>query len=430
MLRTFYGSAELSADWTGEYEEKSAQWFELFLDLIMVAACSNVAEGFKDDLTVAGFLEFILLCLMYSSSWHLYTHFNARFSETSLLHYSFLYLLLMGLGSMVLASEPGYRFTIGLVSIRIAMVLMNSSVICSLPEARAKARIDIALGVIAITLFISALVIDTHTWTIAVYLLTLVLETLAAFVVARCFPGSFVAMNIDHVDEREGCMVMVALGESVVSAFINSRGADLPAHFYMATCLSLLVIFSLAIFYFATKPPRAMHAMRRSVYSGFAYSLMHYALLPTLLATGVGTKLVSEAVLKATPLSSNALWVLYGSISLALLEMLVIRLLHYWGRQPAPSDPIDVKRIKYAWWAICAVSPLCPLGIALIFEVANPRGVAPISALVGAAAVVLFWLVSETSVMHCLRVLGYGYSGTLEKKRDDPETLLLPERTV
>ncbi|EQC25972.1 hypothetical protein SDRG_16190 [Saprolegnia diclina VS20] len=416
MLRTFYGDTVLSADWTGEYEEKSAQWFELFLDLIMVAACSNVAEGLKDDLSLRGAAAFVLLCLMYASSWHLYTHFNARFSESSLLHYGFLYVLLIGLSGMVLSSEPGRGFTIGLLCIRAALFCMNLSVFWSLPHVRGKAGADMSMGLVAMTLFGIALWIDRPSVTIGVYLASLFLETFLGVALVRFAkrPGTYVAMNIDHVNEREGCLVMVALGESVVSTVINSRGTDLPLAYYIAMSLSLLIIFALAIFYFATKPPRAMHAMRRSIGAGFTYSILHYLLLPTLLAIGVGTKLVSDAVRHDQELSPTSLWVLYGSISLALLIMLLVRLLHYGGRQPAPTDPLLVQRIKYVWWGVCALSPICPPIVAGILEaVASDGGVDPIMALACAAAIILSWLVSETAVMHSLRALGYGYSEAL-----------------
>ncbi|KDO21992.1 hypothetical protein SPRG_12851 [Saprolegnia parasitica CBS 223.65] len=397
MLRTFYGDAALSADWTGEYEEKSAQWFELFLDLIMVAACSNVAEGLKDDLSLRGAAAFVLLCLMYASSWHLYTHFNARFSESSLLHYGFLYVLLVGLGGMVLASEPGRGFTIGLVCIRAALLCMNLSVFWSLPNVRGKAGADMSISLLAMTLFAFALYVDHPTVTIGVYLASLFLETLGGVTLVRFAkrPDMYVAMNIDHVDDREGCLVMVALGESVVSTVINSRGTDLPSAYY---------------------PQREMHAMRRSITTGFTYSMLHYLLLPTLLAIGVGTKLVSEAVRHNQELAPTSIWVLFGSISLALCIMLLVRLLHYGGRQPAPTDPLLVQRIKYVWWGVCALSPICPPVVAYILQaVATDGGVDPITALACAAAIILSWLVSETAVMHSLRALGYGYSDALHE---------------
>ncbi|OQS06567.1 hypothetical protein THRCLA_01388 [Thraustotheca clavata] len=409
--------------WSGEYEEKSAEWFELFLDLIMVAACSNVADGLKEDLSFNGWVQFFVLCFMYSSSWHLYTHFNGRFSETSLLHYVFLYLLLIGLGGMVLASEPGARFTIGLILIRVALLCMNTSVYWSLPQARAKASMDMALDTAAIILFVCALYVDSHTFTLTVYALAAVQQTVFAIIFSQlsCLVQNRIPMNIDHVDEREGCMVMVALGESVVSAVINSRQIEqeLPTRFYAAMQLSLLIIFSLAIFYFAAKPPREMHAMRRSVFTGFGYSVLHYFLLPTLLAIGVGTKLVSYSVLHSLPLSSTALWILFCSISLALLEMLLIRLMHYWGRQPAPTDPEPIRKIKFIWWGVCAFSPLFPLIAAYILEAAT--GVDPIIALIVAASIIMVWLISETAVMHSLRCRGYGYTDVLPKKRESEE---------
>ncbi|OQS06570.1 hypothetical protein THRCLA_01392 [Thraustotheca clavata] len=276
----------------------------------MVAACSNVANGFKEYLSLHGWLQFIVICFTYSAAWHAYTHFNARFSETSLLHYVFLYILLIGLGSMVLASEPGPTFTIGLILIRVALLCMNASVYMSLPQGRVKARTDLVFDFIVTVFSVVALSVDSFTFTIVVYAATSVCQILFALFVAKFswFASSCIPINFDHVADREGSLVMVALGESVVSAVINSRQHEheLPTKFYAAMQLSVLIIFALAIFYFATRPPRDMHAMRRSVNTGAAFTALHFILLPTLLAVGVGIKLVSEAVLHHESLSKTA----------------------------------------------------------------------------------------------------------------------------
>ncbi|EQC36289.1 hypothetical protein SDRG_06394 [Saprolegnia diclina VS20] len=407
MLRTFYGRATLSADWSGEYEEKSAGWFELFLDLIMVAACSNVAEGLKEDVSVHGLLLLGAMSLVYVSVWHMYTLFNARYSETSLLHYLFLYVLLVGLGTMVLSSTPSPTFTVGLIVLRSSIVLMKLSVYGCLPRARSKLRVDIVLQLLSIALLLASLYLPPS-FTLPAYFLGFVLEWVMQFASAiwLSFRTVHVPLNIDHMNEREGCLVMVTLGESVVSAVINSRDLELTPRFYVAMQLSLFVILSLAIYYFSLQPPRELHALRRSYVTGFVFTYVHFALVPTLLVVGVGTKLVSAAVLANALLAPTSVWLFFGAISAAMALMLVLRVLHFGGRQPEATDPPCVKRIKYAWWGIFVAWPFLLLVCAYVLTWQGP--VDPITALSVAVACVVVWLVSETAIMHLLAATGYG----------------------
>ncbi|OQS06569.1 hypothetical protein THRCLA_20349 [Thraustotheca clavata] len=274
---------------------------------------------------------------------------------------------------MVLASEPGPTFTIGLILIRIALLCMNASVYMSLPQGRGKARMDMTLDFIVTLMFVIAFFVEYHS-------------------LARLpwFEGWRVAMNIDHYAEREGCLVMAA----------KRTSSNKILHRY--ALVSAIDIF-FGNFYFAAKPPRDMQALRRSVYTVAFFTILHYLLLPTLLSIGVGTKLVSEAVLHHQSLSPTELWILFGSISLALLEMVLICAMHHWRRQPVPSDHYAVKRIKYIWWGICALIPLLPLVAAGILQTIND--VDPIIALVVAKVMTILWLVSETAVIHQLQLL-------------------------
>jgi low temperature requirement protein LtrA len=56
--RYLVGKPVLLQDWDEEAEEGSVQHWELFLDLLLVAAASAIADEFQENLTLHGFLEF------------------------------------------------------------------------------------------------------------------------------------------------------------------------------------------------------------------------------------------------------------------------------------------------------------------------------------------------------------------------------------
>ncbi|KAF0694304.1 Aste57867_14816 [Aphanomyces stellatus] len=417
MMRTFMSHPTLSADWSGDYEEKSAEWFELFLDLIVVAAFSNTATKLQHDLSLPGVLYFLLLTGLYTMCWTLYANFHARFNEKSLLHYAYLYVFLVGLGGMVLAGDAGHTFTIGLVLVHIAQVLMYSTVHSLLPRVRATTVVDILFNLFAIAVLLLSLVLPAS-WTLPAYVLVYVVESIGRYVAAILgwfMPPSHmrVPMNIDHFNERVGCLVMVALGEAVVSAIINFDKPELlTTRFFVMMQLALLVIFAMAMYYFAIKPPRDFHALRRSAVAGITFTWLHFLLYPTLLAIGVGLKFITAAVLADTPLRSIHVWLLFGSIALALVVMLGIRLTHYGGRQPSPTDPVPVKRIKNAWWLLVGVSPLVSLlCAALLVAFSGDDATDPLHALTFAALFNVFWVLVESAMMNKLVELGYGGLG-------------------
>ena len=61
--RVFYRVPNQSADFDDEYEERAAQWFELFVDLILVVAWTNVTDALFES--EEGTLY--SLCLLYTS---------------------------------------------------------------------------------------------------------------------------------------------------------------------------------------------------------------------------------------------------------------------------------------------------------------------------------------------------------------------------
>ncbi|KAF0694301.1 Aste57867_14813 [Aphanomyces stellatus] len=412
MLRTLVSQPTFSADWSSDYEEKSAEWFELFLDLLMVCACSNVAEKLKDDYSVAGVVYFALMLSIYSCSWSLYISFHARFNERSLLHYVLLYPFLSGLGGMLLASDPGADFTTGLVWMRTAAFFMYTWIYAMLPKARPSIWIDLVFLLVSLVLLFASLAFGRDdSSVVVVYAAVWVWEVpVHLFVGWKGYgipTGCRIPFHIDHMTERLGCLVMVVLGESVVSLVINVHDKSrVTPRFFSMMQWAIVVIFSMAIFYFSVQPPRDLHAMRRSIFAGVAFNFLHWALYPPLLALGVGTKFVSEAIVNDTTLESPHVWLLFGSTALSMAIMFSLRLTHFIGRHPAPTDPHHVKMIKYGWWAIVGASPLLPLACAVFLEWSSDYQVDPIMALQVLGIFNVIWIVIESIVIHYLNAHG------------------------
>ena len=82
--RRLFGAPVLLQDWDRAAEEGAAQYWELFLDLLLVAGASALADQLKEDERVG---HFALYYLVVVNGWNLYTHhITTRFEDASLAH--------------------------------------------------------------------------------------------------------------------------------------------------------------------------------------------------------------------------------------------------------------------------------------------------------------------------------------------------------
>ncbi|KAH9107779.1 hypothetical protein AeMF1_016963 [Aphanomyces euteiches] len=294
---------------------------------------------------------------------------------------------------MVKASDPSPAFTAGLLLVRLAMVLMYVNVYFQLHETRKTLWIEILLSGSSSLVLLSSFFLP-HFLTVPCYCLCFFIEVVFRYIWA--FQGWFldpnyphIPMNIEHTSERYGCFVMVVLGEGIVSATINTTTEDKASftpRYYAVMLLSFLVNFSMAMYYFA------MVRLANTT--------------PCVVGSLASTKLIAEAVLENEPLDSPRVWTLFGAISFSLAFMFGIRLAHFVGVQPHPSDPREIKQIKYHWWVLIAMSPLLPLLCAICLEYFSGDEVDPIDALLVASVFILVWVVVETGLMHWLVAIG------------------------
>jgi len=406
-LRRIRSHPTYCADVSGEYEDKTAEWFELFLDLIYVAACSNVAENLKEDVSSEGLFEFIVIFLFFTSGWHMYTFFNTRFNDSSIEHHGYLVLFILASAAMAVSAHQGVAFTVAAISQRLVLFIVYGTVYLHLPETRS--CIWLELVVLLSSCCCLLLSLCSERYRLVAYIAALFFEIafyIEASVQGWMMNGNYVPMNIDHFSERESCFMMVVLGESIVSCVIgvDQISPHLSAEFYGSMALSILLAFLLGMFYYNVLPPRELHAIRRSARAGTTYVLLHHILFVSLLSMGVGIKFVTDAVKTENDLTTTEVSLLLGSMSVSMAAMLGIRLLHFYGRQPRLTDPDNVKRIKYIWWIVNGISPTVPLVAILVPGIF----VAPLSALSFAVFSIIIYVVFEIAIAHKLHSLGFG----------------------
>jgi low temperature requirement protein LtrA len=450
--RSIVSQAGVWHEWDEEYEERGSGWWELFVDLLLVAACANVADQFKDDSTWTGLAVFVLQLTQFDSGWLHYTLFSSRYHDDSLFHSFLLFVYLLGTAVAVVHAkglEPDdvVGFNVGQAVLRLALAVMHLSVAFASDRARGIALVDALFTLLHAGIFcIAAAVASDGNAVLACWVACIFLEVVVWAQTTRLLGVKGVPLNIDHMADRSGCFTMVVLGESVVSTAINYSSLASPERtvgYYAAMVLGFLLTFTLALSAFHMQPPREIHAYRRSRCHGIALGSTNRIMWIALLAMGVGIKQVMRAVTGSDDESMQAdqepstdllqarfAWLLMISLSLAFFCLAVIRSLHFWGRQPAPTDKPWVYGVKMVWWVMAFAWGVLPLAAALALTsvtsgpgcdtgMCNPH---PVAALGAASACTTLMVIVETLLVQCLPPPGQHRAAITDDKK---ESLLL-----
>jgi len=378
--RKLFGAPILLQDWDKEAEEAAAQYWELFLDLLLVAAASSVADQFKED---EDFASFVLYFLILVNGWTLYSlHITSRIEDSSLAHSLVLFVYFFGFGlSIVNVGDPA-QFAVGALVLRVTILVMLASFAHCLPRTRYFCTALGTVTVVPLGGLLVALLAPSEKMAVAGLWMAALTESFSEIFLACCIDNrKFIPLNIDQAKERLGALELIMLGETALSVTITYREldkediiGDSKSRYYWVLGLSFLLIFMFCLLYFHVQPPPSDHAFRRSLFHGMSFLWIHKILGLALLAVGTSIKLVVEHVMMQEEPTTLFLYHLMGwGVGTSLLILLGIRLLHYWGRDEIHfgeqtlifSEHPDLARLGKIWWSTMAAAvPLPFIGVA------------------------------------------------------------------
>lgn len=406
--RHLYGVPKLSAHFEEEYDERASQWFELFVDLILVVAWTHVTDGlYESEIgTAKALLYFWLTMNVVQSGWLSYMHYQTRFIDESFLHTIQLFFFILGLaGIAVHIGDPEFatELSVAMVVQKVPLIVMYSASAVLVRQARA--ALSFSTGILVISTVLCAAVAATEPeeytpFAIAAWTIVVVLETTAPLTTTLCLGRSKrIPINIDHVVDRTNAFIMITLGESLISSILSIGSVPSEARtgvFYACLSCVLLMAFSIGLLYYNVQPPRSASAYRRSEFRGFVVYFVTHFLSTCILLVSVGVKHCMHAITHDEEgVDKGDAWMLFGGLALVMHLIFWLRIAHYGGIEPRPSDTPFIKRVKYLWWSVFgtwALVPLCMGGIAVSAEKLDP------ASLMGMAAGVCLGLVlAETA---------------------------------
>uniref|UniRef100_A0A7S0BDS5 Uncharacterized protein n=1 Tax=Rhodosorus marinus TaxID=101924 RepID=A0A7S0BDS5_9RHOD len=305
-------------------------------------------------------------------------------------------------------------FSVAALIQRIVLILMYVDVYIGIPRARVQCIVEIGALMLSCICFFSSIVVMNKTFSIGAWIIAATLEVVI-FQVFNMFdflPSHRIPVNIDHCADRIGCLLMVILGESVISGVISGHNIELESRrlaYYGAMVLTILMAFSFGLIYYAVVPPREIHAYRRSVTHGIGFVWVHWVMLSSLLAMGTGVKFVVSSLIhdEHPSMERSQIYLLFFSLAISMLCIVALRALHFWGIQPTASDPPKIRRIKNLWWVVAGMWFTVPLSLGIYFGESS-TAVRPMVAMAATVPCVLGYALFETVLTHALDTDGFG----------------------
>jgi len=313
-----------------EEEDRHATAYELFFDLVFVAAVSQVATALSHQLTVTGFLRFAALFIPIAWAWAGFTFYANRFDSDDVVYRLVQAVAMLAIAALaisvhsVMRGEDSAAFALSYAVTRGCLLALY---------ARARRHANVA-DRRPIDLYLFAFSCGLLLWLISIAVpvperywlwgFSLAIELSTPVFGWRALGPA--AVNVSHITERYGGFFIIVLGESVVavvagtadSTFTFTSSAVAVGGFVIALCL-WWIYFDLA---------DTSVVGRGSL--GLIYVYSHFPLLGGVAALAAGVK-VAITQADAGSLASGARWAICAGLACYLLSLALVHLAAEWS---------------------------------------------------------------------------------------------------
>ena len=300
---------------SGESEERSATWLELFYDLVFVVAVAELGHHLATHLSVSGLVEFIGLFIPVWWAWFHYTIYADRFDTDDVTH-RLLTILQMLIIAGLAASIHGaigetYReVAISLVGVRVVMIVMYLRT-RRIEVARPLARRLVGTFSLGGALWVAS-VFAPEPWRYALWAVAVAQEYLTVTIGSTRRLYARMPVSESHLPERFGLFTIIVLGESVVGVVAGLAEQDLRSVAAITGGLGLLLAFGIWWAYFGDLEGGVLKGL--GGLSVVAWVYVHLPLTMGLTAVGIA---VEHAIAEGTghSLEPFGVWLFAGSMA-------------------------------------------------------------------------------------------------------------------
>jgi low temperature requirement protein LtrA len=310
-----------------EAEPRHATWLELFYDLVFVVAVSQLAHNLSKDVSITGFLGFVMLFVPVWWAWIGTTFYANRFDSDTIGRR-----LLMGIQMLAIAA----------LAVNVHHGLDSSSVGFALSYAAARAVLVVEylwtgwhiLKVRKLTNYYAVgFAIAATLWLISAFVPIPFRFILWGIGLAVDFATPLTAqrlqlqlpLHLEHLPERFGLFTIIVLGEAIIAVVNGVAEMEWDGMSELAAICGFAIAFSLWWVYFENVSGSALRAAgavgKFQIYQVWLYG--HLPLVIGLAAAGVG---VEHAIATESnqALSNPDRWLLCGSVALCYFALAIL----------------------------------------------------------------------------------------------------------
>jgi len=316
---------------TGDpHQERHATWFELYFDLVFVAAVGQLGMAIARHPSAAGFARFVSLFVIVVWAWVLYALYANRFDTDDLVFrlgkagaMLAVAVVAVNLRRMMDGHGGSGAFAMAYVVLRLFLVALYLRARYHVQGPGRKLSEVYIVGYSATTMIWIVSIAVPAPW-------RYVLWGVAMFVDLVIPPRAWAVLKgttvvVSHLNDRFGTFFIIVLGTSVVAVVTAVAGLEFTVASWTIAAACFVIALALWWIYFDLADTSVVG--RGPL--GLVYVYSHFLLLAGVAAFGAGTKLaVSEAARPA--LHAGARWALAGGIGGFALALAVIHLGAEW----------------------------------------------------------------------------------------------------
>jgi low temperature requirement protein LtrA len=311
-------------------EERHATWYELFFDLVFVAAVSQLGAALARDPSAAVFARFAALFVVIVWAWILYTLYANRFDTDDLIFrlgkaggMLAVAAIAVTLPRVMAGHGGGIPFAACYVILRVFLIGFYGRAWYNLRgEARTLSETYIAGYSFTTGLWLASIFVSSP-WRYVLWGIAMLIDVAIPIRVWRTLNAARVVVS--HLTERFGTFFIIVLGESVVVAVAGVAGFEFTVVSWVIAGIGFLMTLCLWWIYFDLADTSVVG--RGAL--GLVYVYAHFILLAGVAAFGEGTRIA--IIHGAQPnLSAGARWALAGGVAAFSLALAVIHLGAEW----------------------------------------------------------------------------------------------------
>jgi len=313
-----------------EERERHATWFELFFDLVFVAAVAQLAAALSREPDLAGFLRFAALFVPIGWAWAGFSFYANRFGTDDVILRLVKGLAMLAIAALATSVHSVMHGGHGATTFALSYVATRSCLIALYARARrhvggaARRLIDIYIGGFSagIAIWLASIWVPgpARYW---MWGGALVLEITMPVFGWRASGG--LSVNASHITERYGQFFIIVLGESIVAVVAGIAGTHITTAAFALAALGFAIGLSLWWIYFDLADTSVVG---RGLF-GLVFVYSHIPLLAGVAAVGAGTKIAITHA-NASGLGAGARWAIGGGVACFLLSLAVVHIGAEW----------------------------------------------------------------------------------------------------